>query len=197
LVELLLDCPFVQINATDYESGWTALHLSLYRAHIRIALALMAHSGIDMTIKDNEGLTAMELLLSIFQKESSCRPTCTTASYSEEDYCDLDDHTENSKSIASNKDPDFLHRFPCESDIIIETSELYTWGSNANYTLGQADHDDRSYPEKVDLTPVTDWKVQGPRSLNYPKDVCISKLHLAVLSEGDADGNLHLAGFGK
>lgn len=54
-IDALLAVPGCQVNATDEESGWTALHRTLYVGNIAAATRLLARQDIDMRVKDHEG----------------------------------------------------------------------------------------------------------------------------------------------
>ncbi|ODV90331.1 hypothetical protein CANCADRAFT_60650 [Tortispora caseinolytica NRRL Y-17796] len=77
-------------------------------------------------------------------------------------------------------------------------SDVYTFGANANATLGFADSDDRSFPERVSLhrnldkhTPAVE-KFAGHKI----KAVHMSKLHSVVLTT-DTKNNLFICGVGS
>ncbi|KAG0370346.1 hypothetical protein BGZ54_006813 [Gamsiella multidivaricata] len=61
LVRTLLRRPKIDVNEKDLESGWTALHKALYLGHLRIALELIQHKDINMTIEDKDRNTAVDL----------------------------------------------------------------------------------------------------------------------------------------
>ncbi|KAF7719851.1 Uncharacterized protein PECH_007761 [Penicillium ucsense] len=54
----LLEIPFLDIYAQDWESGWTALHRALYAGNATIALALLTRDTRDMTDYSKPGHTA-------------------------------------------------------------------------------------------------------------------------------------------
>ncbi|GAA6019125.1 hypothetical protein JCM11491_002856 [Sporobolomyces phaffii] len=60
-VELLLKVPGVQVNLPDVESGWTALHRSLYSGNIAAAKMLLTRDDIDTRAKDSEGLSPFDV----------------------------------------------------------------------------------------------------------------------------------------
>ncbi|KAJ9118635.1 hypothetical protein QFC22_003855 [Naganishia vaughanmartiniae] len=104
----LLAHPHINVNITDYESGYTALHRAMWSGNLRAARALLERADTDLGIKDTEGLTAMDLW------NSSCAGTN-----------------------------------PPETGA--KGTDLYTWGSNRNCTLGLPDSADRALPERVNL----------------------------------------------
>jgi hypothetical protein len=192
-LSILLHHPQIQINLQDIESGWTALHRSLWVGNLRAARELMGRNDIDLGLKDYEGFTAFDVF------NSTCEGT-------------------NPVDGARGTD-------------------LYTWGSNRNYTLGSGDATDRALPERVNLLnqvqarsadasssssssnyPVplspdgTDEREleqggsRGPGSLAYGEstkfdrvgveDVVMAKFHTGVLTS-EKRSNLSLTGFGS
>jgi hypothetical protein len=65
----LLAHPHINVNATDSESGYTPLHRAMWSGNLRAARALLERADTDLSIKDAEGLTAMDLY------NSSCAGT--------------------------------------------------------------------------------------------------------------------------
>lgn len=57
----LLAHPYINVNITDFESGYTALHRAMWSGNLRAARALLERADTDLGIKDTEGLTAMDL----------------------------------------------------------------------------------------------------------------------------------------
>ncbi|TFY58443.1 hypothetical protein EVJ58_g6418 [Rhodofomes roseus] len=60
-VRMLLAYPDIQINLTDAESHWTALHRALYHGNLSTAIILLQRPDIDITLRDLEGYTAFDL----------------------------------------------------------------------------------------------------------------------------------------
>ena len=78
--------------------------------------------------------------------------------------------------------------------------QLYTWGSNKNYSLGQSDGSDRTYPDRIDLVRLFINCLDMRSYVNdrhFPRQICFSKYHAGFLTEGPQGANLLLAGFGK
>jgi inhibitor of Bruton tyrosine kinase len=75
-------------------------------------------------------------------------------------------------------------------------SDLFTFGSNKNNTLGFGDGDDRSHPENVHvMRPVR--KDEGALSMFRPsriRDVQMAKMHTAIVTTDNKD-NLYMCGF--
>lgn len=57
----LLAHPHINVNVTDSESGYTPLHRAMWSGNLRAARALLERADTDLSIKDAEGLTAMDL----------------------------------------------------------------------------------------------------------------------------------------
>ncbi|KAG6016406.1 hypothetical protein E4U54_001549, partial [Claviceps lovelessii] len=53
-VQALLEHPFLDLYAQDPESGWNALHRSLYTGNVSIARLLLAKERIDLTTNTNQ-----------------------------------------------------------------------------------------------------------------------------------------------
>lgn len=75
-------------------------------------------------------------------------------------------------------------------------SDLFTFGSNKNNTLGFGDSDDRSHPERVQITRPRK-NDESPLSTFRPsriRDVQMAKMHTAILTTDPKD-NLYVCGF--
>ncbi|KAI1942085.1 hypothetical protein LOZ66_001566 [Ophidiomyces ophidiicola] len=160
-VRALFAIPFLDIYAQDVESGWTALHRALYAGNIAIAQALIARDITDATgfrasngchhasgglikIKDREGNSPFELfgttIVARDINKSDGDPMHTTDDDSSE-CSSVHDETEVHTSVGKLRP---LVNFA--------GSEVFTFGSNKNLSLGQGDGDDRQFPERVSLT---------------------------------------------
>ncbi|KZT01007.1 uncharacterized protein LAESUDRAFT_764135 [Laetiporus sulphureus 93-53] len=60
-VRMLLAHPDINVNVTDKESKWTALHRALYRGNLASAILLLQRPEIDTSLRDSEGYTAFDL----------------------------------------------------------------------------------------------------------------------------------------
>ncbi|KAJ7286245.1 hypothetical protein C8J57DRAFT_1446850 [Mycena rebaudengoi] len=60
-VKALLRHPSVNVNLSDAEGHWTALHRALYHGNLAAALLLLQRPEIDTSLKDSEGYTAFDL----------------------------------------------------------------------------------------------------------------------------------------
>lgn len=74
-------------------------------------------------------------------------------------------------------------------------TEVFTFGSNANHTLGVSDSDDRAHPARIKLKRYFNESCTLRQKIKPTtiKDVAISKLHSAVL----ADGHLYICGVAR
>lgn len=140
LLEWLSERKSADLVAKDKESGWTALHRSVFYGHIHCLMALIKRGG-SLSIQDKEGLSVLELIM-------KDRPA----------------HV-----VFRNTDP----------------TEVYTWGNNANFTLGHGNHETRHHPEIVDLFA---------RSGVYVKQVVLCKFHSVFLSQA---GKVYTCGHGQ
>ena len=60
LIELLLSCEAIDVNATD-DFGFTALHYAVRNSNVKILRLLLQHPLIDLLCKDYLGTTALDL----------------------------------------------------------------------------------------------------------------------------------------
>uniref|UniRef100_H0ZQP8 Inhibitor of Bruton tyrosine kinase n=1 Tax=Taeniopygia guttata TaxID=59729 RepID=H0ZQP8_TAEGU len=140
VLDWLAETKGVDLLAKDKESGWTALHRSIFYGYIDCVLSLLKH-GVSLYIQDKEGLSALDLVM-------KDRPI----------------HV-----VFKKTDP----------------MEVYTWGSNINFTLGHGGQQGRHHPELVDLFP---------RNGVYIKQVVLCKFHSVFLSH---KGQVYTCGHGQ
>jgi ankyrin repeat protein len=76
---VLLRNQHTAVNLQDYESGYTALHRALFAGNLRAARDLLARHDIDLSIKDAEGLTAVDLYNGTVDGVSADRSTLLTS----------------------------------------------------------------------------------------------------------------------
>lgn len=60
-LKVLAEHPQLQVNATDAENGWTALHRALFCGNLSFAKVLLDEIGCDIHIRDHEGMSAFAL----------------------------------------------------------------------------------------------------------------------------------------
>ncbi|KAI9926766.1 hypothetical protein ASPWEDRAFT_120199 [Aspergillus wentii DTO 134E9] len=163
----LLETPFLDIYAQDWESGWTALHRALYAGNATIAQALMTRDARDATdfsilgttnhpsgglikIKDREGYSPFDVYMATIMSRDIKRISSTTG---------LDPTAENEDSDAASSAPSYgedgeemyMSRGALKPRINLCGDEVFTFGSNKNLNLGLGDQDDRQFPERVTL----------------------------------------------
>ncbi|KAI5464762.1 hypothetical protein BGZ63DRAFT_421761 [Mariannaea sp. PMI_226] len=224
-VQALIDHPAIDLYAQDPESGWNALHRSLYTGNVSIARLLLDKERMDLMnynlssvnkvgqlikTKDHEGNSPFDLYNSTIAVRSL--KTIEEAADS-----DLDsDSGESADGL--NQASKALHG-PLTS---IHGDELYMFGSNKNISLGVGDEDDRQYPERIHLhrpdhlvrrfyhsylakhdleesLPPTELDEIPTLVQNPPlviQDVAMSKLHSAILTT-DPVCNLYICGVGR
>ncbi|KAG2186942.1 hypothetical protein INT44_003170 [Umbelopsis vinacea] len=183
IVQLLVDCVHVNVNLRDRESGWTALHRALYAGHIESALVILAREDTDLSVKDFEGNTALDLYNSTIDDTNPSARTILP------DLTDKSDGDLYSFSKSGILDSD-------ESNGVAGGTEVFTWGYNTNYVLGQRDSENRSRPDRVHLNLVSQ---QLPQVLKRPEyvitSVTMSKFHSAITTS-EPEQNLLICGFG-
>ncbi|KFO87731.1 Inhibitor of Bruton tyrosine kinase [Buceros rhinoceros silvestris] len=140
VLDWLAETKGVDLLAKDKESGWTALHRSIFYGYIDCVLSLLKH-GVSLYVQDKEGLSALDLVM-------KDRPI----------------HV-----VFKKTDP----------------TEVYTWGSNINFTLGHGGQQGKHHPELVDLFP---------RNGVYIKQVVLCKFHSVFLSH---KGQVYTCGHGQ
>ncbi|EPS33996.1 hypothetical protein PDE_08958 [Penicillium oxalicum 114-2] len=166
----ILELPFLDLYAQDWESGWTALHRALYAGNATIALALMARDTRDMTdysklghtgpigslikIKDREGYSPFDVYGSTITsrdlKQMSPSPELLRSGTA-----DIEDN-EAASELGSEQGPEeeddgFAVRSALKSRVDFAADEVFTLGSNKNLNLGLGDQDDRQFPERIML----------------------------------------------
>ncbi|KAL8904277.1 MAG: hypothetical protein Q9207_003373 [Kuettlingeria erythrocarpa] len=231
----LLDISLLDLYAQDAESGWTALHRALYFGNIAIAQSLIerdfrdvighanagAHYGATglIKIKDREGNSPFDLygasIASRTLPHDAGIPLLP-------EFSDDDDHS-NAVGASGDSSDEGTQAKAIRPRICIDGDELFTFGSNKNFSLGFGDEDDRQYPERISLKrpdrllhrlsdehesrthPSSqhlnrqDLASSLPAVVQYMpimvQDVRLAKFHSAVLTN-DPEGNLYICGFG-
>ncbi|KAG2417577.1 hypothetical protein HFD88_008796 [Aspergillus terreus] len=166
----LLEVPFLDIYAQDWESGWTALHRALYAGNAAIAQALLTRDNRDATdfsksggtahpsgglikIKDREGYSPFDVYGATITSRDIKRITALTTEEvpPTEDFDNIE-----AVSAASSVDGDMdedgnVARGVLKPRTNLLADEVFTFGSNKNLNLGVGDQDDRQYPERISL----------------------------------------------
>ncbi|EHK23691.1 uncharacterized protein TRIVIDRAFT_63891 [Trichoderma virens Gv29-8] len=224
-VQALLDHPHIDLYAQDPESGWNALHRSLYAGNASIARALLAKECGDLInhalgavnkvgqlikTKDHEGNSPFDLYNSTIAARSLRHTMAQSLADDDSDIGDGDFDQVAAKFTHANKN-------------YAEGDELFMFGSNKNLSLGVGDEDDRQYPERIMLQRsdqsirrfyedyltkkhvdalldvTTDLDTIPALVQNRPlviQDVVMSKLHSAILTD-DPISNLYVCGVGR
>lgn len=158
----LLQAPLLDLYIQDAESGWTALHRALYSGNVTIARALMSRDVRDASdrsntsaahimgglikIKDRGGNSPFDVynasIVSRNIRRSSPIPLLSGHWEEENETAQGGSGDENNDDIWSQVISPRVH---------INGDELFTFGSNKNFTLGFGNEDDRQYPERVSL----------------------------------------------
>ncbi|KAB8224075.1 hypothetical protein BDV33DRAFT_165819 [Aspergillus novoparasiticus] len=163
----LLEAPFIDIYAQDWESGWTALHRALYAGNAAIAQALLIRdvrdatdfsksgntsnaSGTLIKIKDREGYSPFDVYGATIASRDIKSIVSSTADSSK--LGDLDNA--DTASIASSQPDEFdgdghFAKRVLKPRTNVLGDEVFTFGSNKNLNLGVGDQDDRQYPERI------------------------------------------------
>lgn len=226
----LLEAPSLDLYIQDAESGWTALHRALYMGNINLARALINRDVQDsvapasvsavhiisglIKIKDREGNSPFDVYgLSIANRiirQASKIPLLSGSSEDEEN---------EPAHGAPGEDGETLDGKETTPRVDVDGDEVFTFGSNKNFTLGFGDEDDRKNPERIVLkrpdhllqrfhlenssrqaaidTPSLSARL--PALIQHRpikiQDIQLSKFHSAVLTT-DPEANLHVCGFG-
>ncbi|KAF9322439.1 hypothetical protein BGZ91_004330 [Linnemannia elongata] len=160
------------INRMD-EHGTTTLHRAVTANEIDTVRRLLEHPRLNINEKDLEsGWTALHRALYL----GHLRIALLLLQHKDLIISieDKDGNTALDVSLATL--PNSLQPGPCPGD------SLYTWGSNANFTLGHNDGDDRKLPELVKFphksNTITFPKAKAARSILY--QLSMGKFHTAI-----------------
>ncbi|KAG1467205.1 hypothetical protein G6F56_004539 [Rhizopus delemar] len=184
IVQLLVDCPLVNVNLQDRENGWTALHRALFMGNVDIARILLGRQDIDLSIKDREGFRAFEVYDSTipdaFPSKIMLKNNQKAIDESQIEVDEIEAHVSADKRYFSTGGTD-----------------VYTWGQNTNYVLGQPDSENRSRPERIHFQLDSQ---QNPAVTKRPayviESVAMAKYHMTILTS-ESSNNLLVCGFGR
>ncbi|KAF4946118.1 hypothetical protein FSARC_14268 [Fusarium sarcochroum] len=224
-VRALVEHPAIDLYAQDPESGWNALHRSLYAGNVSIARLLLEQERVDLTSHNLSAVNKVGLLIKTKDHEGNSPFDVYNSTIAARSL----KNTENANSSDSDDDSvdsggDGLHHMVKASHGLqgsINGDELFVFGSNKNVSLGVGDEDDRQYPDRIHLSRpellvhrlyhshLDEQDVEAPSSLNLDEiptlvrnrplviqDVCMSKLHSAILTT-DPVSNLYICGVGR
>ncbi|KAK6351272.1 hypothetical protein TWF718_004437 [Orbilia javanica] len=190
-VEALLKHPQTDLFLQDFESGWTALHRSLYFGNISVAKQILSKDdGIGLVkIKDREGNSPFELFESTIKVETikhGLKPDTTD---------EFDENSEDEEDTES-EDPDLeVGEFKGE----YLGDETFVWGSNKNVSLGFSDGDDRQFPERMPIPKPGSGGSQDSLitfAPTYVRDFQLAKFHSAMITTATSN-NLYVCGHGQ
>lgn len=225
----LLEAPFLDLYIQDAESGWTALHRALYMGNINLARALInrdVHDSLTsvsvtathmisglIKVKDREGNSPFDVYgLSIAYRVIRPAAKIPLLSGSSED-----DESEAAQGVSSD-DSETSNSKEIKPSVNVDGDEMFTFGSNKNFTLGFGDEDDRKNPERIVLRrpdhllqrfhrenssrqviDIQPFSARLPALIQHRpikiQEIQLSKFHSAVLTT-DPEANLHVCGFG-
>ena len=142
------------IYVQDWENGWTCLHRAFYFGNISIARLILerdwSNSKIDTTvaksvirIKDKEGNAPFDVYTLSIQNFPLTVHLLEDDPRSNEPEEELQDSSEDDDYDA------LLKRSQKPITTCVNGTEVLTFGSNRNVTLGFGDEDDRQFPERI------------------------------------------------
>ena len=225
-IEALLEHPALDLYAQDPESGWNALHRSLYAGNISIARLLLEQERVDLTSHNLSSVNKVGLLIKTKDHEGHSpfdvyNSTIGLRSLKAVDESGTsDDESDSGDSIRDGGQ--FAVKSHHGHHSSIEGDELFMFGSNRNLSLGVGDEDDRQYPERIHLkrpdqllhrfyeTYLANQDVETSLVLpdlseiptlvrNRPlviQEVAMAKFHSAILTT-DPVSNLYICGVGR
>lgn len=179
-VQVLLEHPSLDLYAQDPESGWNALHRSLYAGNVSIARMLLAKERIDLTTHTNQSAVGKVGQLIKTKDHEGNSPfdvynsTIATRSLKDTDKSTLPDNVSDVDDDVDDDEPANIRA----ASIVLGAwksamgDEVFMFGSNKNLSLGVGDETDRQYPERIVL--------QRP-------DALLHRFHNLYLDEHDVD----------
>ncbi|RYO92369.1 hypothetical protein DL766_000337 [Monosporascus sp. MC13-8B] len=225
-VQALLDHPAIDIYIQDPESGWNALHRALYNGNISVARLLLGKERRDLTESLGSSVNRIGQLIKTKDHEGNSPFDVYNATIAlrslkvSEDNANSDNESDEEEEGEEGREDTRQHN---KNTGLGE--EIFTFGSNNNFSLGLGDEDDRQYPERVHLKRperlvhhfydeylakkkgLGDAEGSMSRDMdevptliqNRPliiQDVVLSKLHSAILTT-DPMSNLYVCGVGR
>ncbi|XP_053317203.1 inhibitor of Bruton tyrosine kinase isoform X2 [Spea bombifrons] len=171
----------VDLSVKDKESGWTALHRSIFYGHIDCALSLMKHGG-NLHIQDKDGYSALDLLMKDRPSHVVFKTSDLTELYT---WGNNINFTLGHGSQQSKHHPELVDMFPrsgiyikqmvlCKfhSVFLSQKGQVYTCGHGQGGRLGHGD----------ELTYLVPRLVEGLSS--HPcAQVAAAKDHTVILTE--------------
>ncbi|KAH7185748.1 uncharacterized protein B0J16DRAFT_342520 [Fusarium flagelliforme] len=224
-VRALVEHPAIDLYAQDPESGWNALHRSLYAGNVSIARLLLEQERVDLTSHNLNAVNKVGLLIKTKDHEGNSPFDVYNSTIAARSLKSMEDgNSSDSDAESVDSGGDGMHHMVKTSHGLkssIGGDELFVFGSNKNVSLGVGDEDDRQYPDRIHLprpdllvhrlyhSHLEEQDVEAPSSLkiddiptlvrNQPiviQDVCMSKFHSAILTT-DPVSNLYICGVGR
>ncbi|KAM9317281.1 inhibitor of Bruton tyrosine kinase [Gastrophryne carolinensis] len=179
----------IDLSVKDKESGWTALHRSIFYGHIDCALSLLTH-GSNLHLQDKDGLSALDLIMKDRPSHIAFQSTDPTEVYT---WGNNINFTLGHGSQQSKHHPEPVDLFPrsgiyikqvvlskFHSVFLTQKGQLYTCGHGQGGRLGHGD----------ELTCLVPRLVEGLNG--HPcSQVAAAKDHTVVLTE---DGYVYTFG---
>ncbi|KIL91913.1 hypothetical protein FAVG1_04316 [Fusarium avenaceum] len=224
-VRALVEHPAIDLYVQDPESGWNALHRSLYAGNVSIARLLLEKERVDLTSHNLSAVNKVGLLIKTKDHEGNSPFDVYNSTIAERSLKSMEDgKSSDSDDDSVDSGGDGFHHMVKVSHGLqssIDGDELFVFGSNKNVSLGVGDEDDRQYPDRIHLSRpdllvhrlyhshLDEQDAEAPSSLNLDEiptlvrnrplviqDVCMSKLHSAILTT-DPVSNLYICGVGR
>ncbi|KAF7559076.1 hypothetical protein G7046_g5071 [Stylonectria norvegica] len=184
-VQALLQHAAIDLYVQDLESGWNALHRSLYVGNVSIARLLLEKERVDLTSHNLSSVSKVGLLIKTKDHEGNSpfdlyNSTIALRSLKNHDDSDTSDSDSDSADSGSDMDDGYHapHLFHGNAHSV-NGDELFMFGSNKNLSLGVGDEDDRQYPERIHL--------RRP-------DQLLKRFHHSYLAHQDVEASMSLPG---
>ena len=184
----------IDVNQLDL-LGRTVLHLAASDGNIEFVEALLEQSSLKVNQPDLEsGWTALHRSLysghidvaQALLNQGSVHNASFRTSIKAVDY-EANTPFDVYNSTVSGVNPE-------SHDFVRGSTDLFTFGSNSNHTLGFSDSDDRAFPERVSIKQP---KLRDDRFRRVRiRDVSMAKYHTLVCTDEPRE-NLYVCGFSK
>ncbi|KAK7220848.1 hypothetical protein V2G26_008851 [Clonostachys chloroleuca] len=151
-VEALIEHPAIDLYAQDPESGWNALHRSLYAGNVSIARILLKKEREYLTSHDLSSVSRVGMLIKTKDHEGNSPFDLYNSTIATRDLhliqekCASESDSESGDSVDYGVDASGQSAQPQ-----VWGDEVYVFGSNKNLSLGVGDEDDRQFPERIQL----------------------------------------------
>ncbi|OLL23111.1 BTB/POZ domain-containing protein 1, partial [Neolecta irregularis DAH-3] len=173
-----------ELNKKDWK-GCTLLHIAATDGKVDYLTALLNHPAVDSRLQDEESRwTALHRAL--YHGKLECGMVLLRNNW---ELLKIKDREGYSAFDVFNSTIDGTGPLPFS---LLGGTDLFTFGSNANFNLGFPNNDDRAHPERVLLPPMPSNQFKDQRIL----DVQMSKLHTIVLTV-EPRSNIYVCGFGN